>query len=111
MRVTASWAYITTCRLPYLSFEADEPSVIVPVIESPNGQLARQKLLAVLLELFQLATGPSDYLPNPATGVSVFSITKPPFDFRSDYSVPIPLLPDLALQVQELSPYFPRCLD
>ncbi|KAF1963818.1 hypothetical protein CC80DRAFT_588143 [Byssothecium circinans] len=66
--------YLTTYHLPQPSFEADGPSVIVPVNAPPNVQLARQKPLAASLELFQLATGPSDFLPNLATGVSVFNI-------------------------------------
>jgi hypothetical protein len=103
--------YLATNHLPQPSFEADGPSVIIPVNAPPNVQLARQKLLSASLELFQLATGPSDFLPNLATGVSIFNIVKPLFDSRSDSSVPIPLLLDLALPVQDFSPYPPRCLD
>lgn len=64
--------YLKTNHLPQPSFEADGPSVIIPVNAPPNVQLARQKLLAASLELFQLATGPSEFLPNLATGVCVF---------------------------------------
>ncbi|KAH8714850.1 S-adenosyl-L-methionine-dependent methyltransferase [Phaeosphaeriaceae sp. PMI808] len=65
--------YLATNHLPQPSFEANRPSVIVPVNAPPNVQLARQKLLAASLELFQLATGPSDFLPNLATGFQYLS--------------------------------------
>jgi len=44
--------YLATNHLPQPSFEADGPSVIVPVNAPPNVQLERQKLLAASLELF-----------------------------------------------------------
>jgi 6-hydroxytryprostatin B O-methyltransferase len=69
--------YLVTNSLPQPSFEAGGPSVIVPVSAPPNVQLARQKLLAASLEIFQLATGPSEFLPNLATGVSAFNIVQP----------------------------------
>lgn len=103
--------YLGTNHLPQLSFEAEGPSVIIPVNASPNVQLARQRLHSASLELFQLATGPSDFLPNLATGVSDLNIIKPLFEYSSDYSFLIPLLPDLALLIQYLSPCPSRCLD
>lgn len=103
--------YLATNHLPQPSFEADGPSVIVPVNAPPNVQLARQKLLSASLELFQLATGPSDFLPNLATGVSGFQVTKPLFKYCSDSSVPIPLLPDLALPIQDFPLCPSQCLD
>jgi 6-hydroxytryprostatin B O-methyltransferase len=83
--------YLATNYLPQPSFEANRPSAIVPVNASPNVQLARQKLLVASLEIFHLATGPIDFLPNLATNVSVFNIVKP-------LSIPA-----LTLQVQCLS--------
>ncbi|KAF2675693.1 hypothetical protein K458DRAFT_471217, partial [Lentithecium fluviatile CBS 122367] len=65
--------YLATNHLPQPSFEADGPSVIIPVNAPPNVQLARQKLLAASLELFQLAKGPSDFLPNLVTGFQYIS--------------------------------------
>jgi 6-hydroxytryprostatin B O-methyltransferase len=44
--------HLATNYLPQPSFEADGPSVIVPVNASPNAQFAKQKLLAASLELF-----------------------------------------------------------
>ncbi|KAJ8106918.1 hypothetical protein OPT61_g9221 [Boeremia exigua] len=65
--------YLATNHLPQPSFKADGPSVIVPATAPPNVQVARQKLLSASLELLQLATGPSDFLPNLATGFQYLS--------------------------------------
>jgi 6-hydroxytryprostatin B O-methyltransferase len=44
--------HLATNHLPQPSFEANGPSIIVPVNASLNGQLARQKFPAASLELF-----------------------------------------------------------
>ena len=61
--------YLASKNLPQPSSAADGPSVIVPGDAPPPVQIARQKLLSAALQLFQLAQGPSDFLPNLATGV------------------------------------------
>jgi len=62
--------HLHASHLPQPSPEADGPSVVLPN-DSPQGvQQARQKLISSALELLQLAVGPSEFLPNLATGVS-----------------------------------------
>lgn len=67
--------YLASKNLPQPSVAADGPSVIVPGDAPPPVQLARHKLLSASLQLFQLAQGPSDFLPNLATGVSLFFLS------------------------------------
>lgn len=61
--------YLGTNHLPQPSLDSDGPSVIVPRGSPQSVQQARQSLIAASLELLQLAIGPSEFLPNLATGV------------------------------------------
>jgi hypothetical protein len=61
--------YLGSNGLPQPSFNSDGPETVLPG-DSPQAiQQARQKLIAASLELYQLAVGPSEFLPNLATGV------------------------------------------
>jgi hypothetical protein len=61
--------YLQANRLPQPSREADGPATLIPSGSPQNVHQARQRLVAASLELFQLAIGPSEFLPHLATGV------------------------------------------
>ena len=61
--------YLGTNHIAQPSLDCNGPSTVVPSGSPHNIQQARQNLLAASLELLQLATGPSEFLPNLATGV------------------------------------------
>ncbi|KAB8801880.1 hypothetical protein FH972_026702 [Carpinus fangiana] len=61
--------YLDANSLPQPSFEKDGPSTIIPNGAPRDIQDAQQSLIAASLELFQLAIGPSEFLPNLATGI------------------------------------------
>lgn len=61
--------YLTAHDLPQPSCNSDGPSIIVPTGSPPSIQQARENLIAASLEIAQLAIGPSEFLPNLATGV------------------------------------------
>lgn len=61
--------HLTANHFPQPSLNRDGPSTVVPD-ESPQSiKQARQNLIAASLETLQLAIGPSEFLPNLATGV------------------------------------------
>ncbi|KAL9056773.1 MAG: hypothetical protein Q9162_002744 [Coniocarpon cinnabarinum] len=62
--------YLAANNLPQPSFNADGPSTILGRTAPQGIQQARQNLIASSLELFQLAIGPTEFLPNLALGVS-----------------------------------------
>lgn len=62
--------YLAANDLPQPSKSADGPSSVLPASAPKNIQVARQQLIAAALELVQIAAGPSELLPNLATGVS-----------------------------------------
>ncbi|MCJ1439430.1 hypothetical protein MMC27_008824 [Xylographa pallens] len=66
-----SWTITKYASIP--TFESDGPSAILPAGSPQNVQEARQKLIAASLELAQLAIGPSEFLPNLATGFQYIS--------------------------------------
>lgn len=61
--------YLSANHLPQPSGNSDGPSVVVPSDSPQSIQQARQDLIAASLEMSQLAIGPSEFLPNLATGV------------------------------------------
>lgn len=61
--------YLEANHIPQPSLDSDGPRTVVPGGSPQNIQQARQNLIAASLELLQLATGPSEFLPNLATGV------------------------------------------
>ena len=61
--------YLGSEHLAQPSFDSDGPCAVIPSDSPPNIQQARQNLIAAALEMAQLATGPSEFLPNLATGV------------------------------------------
>ena len=61
--------YLEAHHLPQPSFNSKGPSVVVPTSSPQAIQEARQKLIAASLEIFHLAVGPSEFLPNLAAGV------------------------------------------
>ncbi|CAI7591567.1 unnamed protein product [Penicillium glandicola] len=65
--------YLTAHDLPQPSCYSDGPSIIVPTGSPPSIQQAREKLVAASLEIAQLAIGPSEFLPNLATGFQYVS--------------------------------------
>ena len=61
--------YLGANHLPQPSSNSDGPSIVVPTSSPQSIQQARQNLIAASLEMSQLAIGPSEFLPNLATGV------------------------------------------
>lgn len=64
--------HLAAKNIPQPSLDAYGPATILPSDAPPMIQGARMKLLAASLELFQIAAGPSEFLPNLATSVSLF---------------------------------------
>ena len=62
--------YLEANSLPQPSSSSDGPSAVVPSSSPQSIHQARQALIAASLEILQLAIGPSEFLPNLATGVS-----------------------------------------
>jgi 6-hydroxytryprostatin B O-methyltransferase len=54
---------------PIPSFERDAPPKTVPASAPGEIQVAREALLDASMKMFQLASGPSEYLPNLAVHV------------------------------------------
>ncbi|KAL9088823.1 MAG: hypothetical protein Q9159_002859 [Coniocarpon cinnabarinum] len=65
--------YLAANNLPQPSFNADGPSTILGSTAPQGIQQARQNLIASSLELFQLAIGPTEFLPNLALGFQYIS--------------------------------------
>lgn len=61
--------YLGANNFPQPSFNSDGPSTVIPSSSPQSIQEARQELIAASLEILQLAIGPSEFLPNIATGV------------------------------------------
>lgn len=61
--------YLGAHCLPQPSFDGDGPSTIVSSDAPQHIRQALQHLVAASLEMMQLAIGPSEFLPNLATGV------------------------------------------
>ena len=61
--------YLSENHLPQPSLNGDGPSTVVPTGSPQSVQEARQNLISASLEILQLAIGPSEFLPNLATGV------------------------------------------
>ena len=60
--------YLSTHDLPQPSHAPDGPSSTLPKNAPPSIQRARQSLMDAALQLFQLAAGPSEFIPNLAPG-------------------------------------------
>lgn len=61
--------YLRSNGLPTPSFEAAGPKTVLPRDAPTEVLKARQELLSAALAIQQLAAGPSEFLPNLATGV------------------------------------------
>ena len=55
------------------SFDRNSPTTTLPATAPENIRVARQSLIEASLKIFQLAIGPSEFLPNLAVGVCDFS--------------------------------------
>ena len=53
------------------SFNVDAPTTTLPASAPAEVHAARQALMDAALKAFQLAAGPSEYLPNLAVGVCI----------------------------------------
>ncbi|KAI1153171.1 sterigmatocystin 8-O-methyltransferase [Nemania diffusa] len=65
--------YLHSGGFPQPSHEADGPSSTIPRDSPQNIREARQNLIEASLKMFQLALGPTEYLPNLATGFQYLS--------------------------------------
>lgn len=63
--------YLAAHNLPQPSVGSDGPSTTVPVDAPVHIRRSLQNLLSASLEIFQLALGPSEFVSNLATGVSL----------------------------------------
>ncbi|KAI8950854.1 S-adenosyl-L-methionine-dependent methyltransferase [Xylaria longipes] len=81
--------YLSAHDLPQPSFRADGPSSTLPK-DSPRSILqARQNLMEASLKIFQLAIGPSEFLPNLATGFQYVSSLSWLCHFKIFHLVPV----------------------
>lgn len=97
--------YLEASHLPQPSLNSDGPSTVLPSGSPQSIQQARQNLIAASLEILQLAIGPSEFLPNLATGVRLeCSSLQIRHKIYSRCKVSIHLLPFLALSVRHFSP-------
>lgn len=60
--------YLSSEKLPQPSHAAEGPSRTLPEDAPENAQRARQSLMDAALQLFQLAAGPKEFIPNLAPG-------------------------------------------
>ena len=92
--------YLRANHVTQPSFDSDGPPAVVPNDSPPYVQQARHELIAAALEMVQLATGPSEFLPNLATGVRL-SVPTMKCTRRRTYVivVSIYLLPVMALSL------------
>ncbi|KAK8055194.1 hypothetical protein PG993_000421 [Apiospora rasikravindrae] len=60
--------YLKSQNLPQPSLEVDGPTTLLPNDSPQCVRQARQDLLSAALQILNLTTGPSEYLPNLATG-------------------------------------------
>jgi hypothetical protein len=67
--------FLRAGNLPQPSFKRDAPTTVLPLSAPDEIKAARQALIEASLRAFQLATGPSEYLPNLAMGVCCALIT------------------------------------
>ncbi|KAK4184776.1 O-methyltransferase-domain-containing protein [Podospora australis] len=65
--------YLASNGLPQPSFDSKGPGTVLPKESPQDIQRARQELISASLELLQLAIGPSEFLPNLATGFQYIS--------------------------------------
>lgn len=63
--------YLKAASLPQPSFEYDGPSNVVPGEAPQDIRQAQRELISASLEMLHLAIGPSEFVPNLATNVSV----------------------------------------
>ena len=101
--------YLGQNHLRQPSLNSDGPGTVVPAGSPQNIQEARQNLIAASLKILHLAIGPSELLPNLATGVRF-----EPFSLQARdktcfmIQVSIHLLPFLALSVRHFPPRAPE---
>ena len=75
--------YLRANHLRQPSSHSDGPSTVLPAGSPQYVQAARQELISASLEISQLAVGPSEFLPNLATGVRLKPLPPPTFVIRS----------------------------
>jgi 6-hydroxytryprostatin B O-methyltransferase len=63
--------YLRANKLPEPSFERDAPIINLSPDAPEEAQVAKEKLLDSALQIFQLVSGPGEYLQNVITGVSI----------------------------------------
>jgi 6-hydroxytryprostatin B O-methyltransferase len=63
--------YCRTTGYPMPSLERTTPSFSLPHEAPTEVHVARERIMSYALNLFQLAAGPSEYLANLQTGVSI----------------------------------------
>lgn len=61
--------YLRATGLPEPSFERDGPVITLPPQAPEELRIAKEKLLDDALQIFQLISGPGEYLPNVIASV------------------------------------------
>ncbi|KAE8356308.1 S-adenosyl-L-methionine-dependent methyltransferase [Aspergillus coremiiformis] len=74
---------------PVPSFDRHTPTTVLPVGCAPDAHLARERICDHALRLFQLATGPSEYLLNIQAGYHYVSCLRWLCHFRIFHLVPM----------------------
>ncbi|KAK9481518.1 O-methyltransferase-domain-containing protein [Lipomyces starkeyi] len=81
--------YLAAHNLPQPSSSSDGPSTILPTGSPQSVHQAREHLIATALELLQLATGPSEFLPHLATSFQFVSCLRWLCQFNIFHLVPL----------------------
>ena len=61
--------YLQDSGHPLPSFQPDASPMVLPITSPAAVQEARQRLISAALEMFHLASGPSEFLPHLTTNV------------------------------------------
>ncbi|KAF4953248.1 hypothetical protein FSARC_12442 [Fusarium sarcochroum] len=81
--------YLRAKGLPEPSFERDAPIMYLPPQGPEEVQIAKEKLLDSALQIFQLVSGPGEYLQNVVTGYHYMEILRWMSHFKIFELVPL----------------------
>lgn len=96
--------YLETTSHPQPSFQHDSPPTTLPKNAPDEIQQTREQIMNTALSIFHLAAGPSEFLVNLSTSVSLHLPL--PIQYRKLINqVPLHSLPKLANNIQHLHPY------
>ncbi|KAM5436481.1 putative 6-hydroxytryprostatin B O-methyltransferase [Microsporum ferrugineum] len=81
--------FLRSCGHAGPSFERDSPTTSLPSSAPPDISAARQAIMGAALQMFHLAAGPSEYLPNLAVGYQQIACLRWLTHFKIFHLVPL----------------------